>query len=80
MDAKTIFDGIVAGYKYGALHTVIEYGPNSSNPKLTYMQAAQSLLDDGLDLFHPKSWADLPETYRPIKIIQPSFNKWNNGI
>ena len=75
MDVKTIFDGIVAGYKDGALHTVIEYGPNSSNPKLTYMQAAQSLLDDGLDLFHPKSWAELPERYVPIKLHAP-HNRW----
>ena len=53
---------LIAGYKYGRLNTVIEYGPDSGNPDLTEEQATERLTAEHPDsIIFVDSWDELPE-------------------
>ena len=58
---------LIAGYDDNlALDTVIEYGPDSSNPGMTQAQAIENVSKDCPHFIAADNWQDLPDAIEPF--------------
>ena len=56
--------GLIAGYgKDNILNTVIEYGPGTSNPNMTYDVARRAIQEDCELWLVAANWEGLPDRY-----------------